>query len=219
MVALTAHVAGSAADSWQHAGMDDYLTKPFTMRSLAECLARWQPGTQRPETAPPIVQIAAMPDPAPAPEVAAPESMAAEAAPVPAPATSAPAEPEADVLDPAVLNSLRAIAGGSDTMLQKIFGLFAAHAPGRLAALTDAFAAGDFERIAAEAHALKSPSLNIGALRLGALCAVVEKEARSGDASLLSGSALKHLDSELKAVMRAIGRDEPGQAVAAAATG
>jgi two-component system sensor histidine kinase BarA len=43
VVALTAHAAGGGGDSWRDAGMDDYLTKPFTMRSLAECLARWQP--------------------------------------------------------------------------------------------------------------------------------------------------------------------------------
>lgn len=102
-------------------------------------------------------------------------------------------------------------------MLQKIFGLFAGHAPGRFAALTEAFAAGDFERLATEAHALKSPSLNIGALRLGALCAVIEKQARDGDATLLAGSALEHLETELHAVMAAIGRD--ASSTKAAATG
>ena len=145
--------------------------------------------------------------------VAAP---AAEPAPVPSPDSEPSAPDLADVLDPAVLDSLRAISGGSDTMLQKIFGLFAAHAPGRFAALTEGFATGDFERIATEAHALKSPSLNIGALRLGALCAVIEKQARDGDATVLAGPALKHLDAELSAVMLAIGRSD-SEAKAAAA--
>jgi signal transduction histidine kinase/DNA-binding NarL/FixJ family response regulator len=38
VVALTAHVIGSAADAWQQAGMDGVLYKPFTMAKLVECL-------------------------------------------------------------------------------------------------------------------------------------------------------------------------------------
>jgi two-component system sensor histidine kinase BarA len=40
IVALTAHVVGMRADAWIEAGMDDILTKPYTLTSLAECLAR-----------------------------------------------------------------------------------------------------------------------------------------------------------------------------------
>jgi len=50
IVALTAQAAGIAADEWQNAGMDDYLTKPFTMRSIVNCLERQFSG--RPLAAP-----------------------------------------------------------------------------------------------------------------------------------------------------------------------
>jgi signal transduction histidine kinase/DNA-binding response OmpR family regulator len=38
VVALTAHVVGSAADAWRNAGMDGVLYKPFTLAGLADCI-------------------------------------------------------------------------------------------------------------------------------------------------------------------------------------
>jgi signal transduction histidine kinase/CheY-like chemotaxis protein/HPt (histidine-containing phosphotransfer) domain-containing protein len=181
VVALTAHVAGGGADNWREAGMDAYLSKPFTMRSLADCLKRLQPTAAQ-----------AVPAPLPA------------AADAPAP----PSEEREGPLDPAVLDSLKAIAGGSPAMLERIFGLFRAHAPARFAGLTEACAAGDLERIASEAHALKSPSLNIGALRLGRLCGELETEARAGRPDD-QPERLKAIEAELADVMQAIGAPAP----------
>jgi two-component system sensor histidine kinase BarA len=89
-------------------------------------------------------------------------------------------------------------------MLGRIFGLFLAHAPARLAALRQALTDGDLARAATEAHALKSPSLNVGALRLGALCADLETRARGGDEALLAGAPLANVESEFAAVIAAI---------------
>jgi HPt (histidine-containing phosphotransfer) domain-containing protein len=89
-------------------------------------------------------------------------------------------------------------------MLDKIFGLFQAHAPTRVAALKDAVAAGDLPWVASEAHALKSPALNIGALRLAALCGEIEAGARSGDAGGLTVQAIERLEAEMGAVNAAI---------------
>ena len=41
VVALTAHVVGSAAEQWREAGMDDVLHKPFTLAGLAAVMARF----------------------------------------------------------------------------------------------------------------------------------------------------------------------------------
>ena len=41
VVALTAHVVGSAADAWRGAGMDAVLHKPFTLASLAKTLGQF----------------------------------------------------------------------------------------------------------------------------------------------------------------------------------
>jgi two-component system sensor histidine kinase BarA len=176
VVALTAHVAGAAPGSWRDAGMDDYLSKPFTLRGLADCLARWLPERQ-----------AIAPDHTPAlPDIRS-------------------ADFGATALDPAVLASLRSIAGRDTAMLERVFNLFGVHAPARLAALCDALDAGDVAGVAAEAHALKSPSLNIGALRLAALAAEVEAQARSGE--LPPDEMPDRLRAELQAVLAAIRPD------------
>ena len=39
IVALTAHVAGTDASAWKNAGMDAYMTKPFTLCAITACLA------------------------------------------------------------------------------------------------------------------------------------------------------------------------------------
>ncbi len=185
VVALTAHVAGSAADSWQDAGMDDYLTKPFTMRSLADCLTRLE---QRSEAA--LAGDASRPD-----EGVTVEPLAAEAEPT-------------EALDPEVLQSLRSIAGGDNAFFNRIFGLFLAHVPARLAALRDALEKGDLAAVATEAHALKSPSMNIGALRLGAHCAELETRARDGERAFPFQETLAKIESEFAAAVAAIQREQ-----------
>ena len=197
IIALTAHVAGGAADSWRDAGMDDCLTKPFTIRGLAECLTRS------------------------AGSGAAAAGAEVSAAPQTPPELK-PTERVAQPIDATVLESLRAIAGGRTEMIDKIFGLFRSHAPARLEALKRALSAGDLDRAAVEAHALKSPSVNIGALTLGELCRQIEAGARAGDTRLTSGSAIEDLEAEFAAVMAAIesesglyrrdGAAEPAQA-------
>ena len=38
IVALTAHVAGTDGETWREAGMDAYMTKPFTLAQIVSCL-------------------------------------------------------------------------------------------------------------------------------------------------------------------------------------
>jgi signal transduction histidine kinase/CheY-like chemotaxis protein len=181
VVALTAHVAGSTADSWREAGMDDYLTKPFTIRSLSDRLMRLAPHDR-------------------APIGDAQPTSAAEA-------EAGEAETQSDEpLDPEVVASLRSIAGGDSAMLDRIFDLFLSHAPERLAALERALADGNLAQVATEAHALKSPSMNVGALRLGGLCADLEARARNEDSGLLSEAPLEQIKTEYAAVTAAIER-------------
>ena len=40
IIALTAHVVGTAANAWRTAGMDDVLHKPYTLTKLAACMVR-----------------------------------------------------------------------------------------------------------------------------------------------------------------------------------
>jgi signal transduction histidine kinase/CheY-like chemotaxis protein len=213
IVALTAHVAGGAAENWQAAGMDDYVTKPFTMRALADCLLRWRgDGAAQPTVAAPIAalaQVVATEEGHPRANEERPEGPETQSS---APEDVAGIE---GALDPETLASLRAIAGGSNIMLGKIFGLFRSHAPARLEALKQAVAAADFPKMATEAHALKSPSVNIGARRLGELCAAIEARARTADATLVSDGSLEMVEREFAAVLKAIEAEQGPLAAAA----
>ncbi len=40
VVALTAHVLGRGSEAWREAGMNDCITKPFTLADIRECLSR-----------------------------------------------------------------------------------------------------------------------------------------------------------------------------------
>jgi signal transduction histidine kinase/DNA-binding NarL/FixJ family response regulator len=48
IVALTAHVVGTAADEWRAAGMNAVMHKPFTVKSLAACFLNLLPVAARP---------------------------------------------------------------------------------------------------------------------------------------------------------------------------
>jgi HPt (histidine-containing phosphotransfer) domain-containing protein len=105
--------------------------------------------------------------------------------------------------------------GSGRAMLEKILDLYLGHAPARREAIYAAAAAADLPRLAAEAHALKSPSLNVGARSLAACCSEVETLARAGDASVLDGPAIDKLEVEYAAVVAAIADLRAGKATEA----
>ncbi len=175
IVALTADVM-SATNAWQDAGMDAYLTKPFTLASLSDCLSRFA-GSERIEKG--------------------------DAGPSSSRMIEARALEQPSPLDPDVLQGLRELAGNSDAIVSKILRTYLSHAPARFVALEEAVEAGDMERIAAEAHALKSPSRNVGAMVLGGLCDTLEKRARSNDLSLLRDPIFNALRAEFQRVVSA----------------
>lgn len=88
-------------------------------------------------------------------------------------------------LDEEMLAQLRAIGG--DEFLAELLDVYVGDAATRFEGLRAAAAAGDTERLAAEAHALKSSSGNIGAATVRDLCAVLEKQAREGRLKDVSG--------------------------------
>lgn len=148
IVALTAHVVGTAADAWREAGMDDVVHKPFTLARLGSILAAFAPGqggSMHPQSA------------------------------------SGPAPGAEDCLDASVLQDLIAMTNGSIETARRIAELYRVKSLEEADRLAEATRAGDIDRIAACAHALKSMSANLGAKRLAAMAAEMERAAREDD--------------------------------------
>jgi signal transduction histidine kinase/CheY-like chemotaxis protein/HPt (histidine-containing phosphotransfer) domain-containing protein len=140
VIAMTAHVIGSAAEAWRDAGMDGTLSKPFSMGDLQRMLEAHLPAHRQHNR---------------------------EAGTLLSPSGEPPAHTlttEADAaIDPEVMLDLIAAANGSPTIARRVAGLFASEASNRLDALQDAVARRSSADLAAAAHALRSISLNVGA--------------------------------------------------------
>lgn len=161
IVAVTAHVVGSAADAWRTAGMDAVLYKPFTVRSLADCLA----GVVPPKPA--EAEAGIVEDPSVVAGVR--DAAAGDGRPVKAP-----------LLNTATLRELRLLSEtGPSGFLQRVLGLYLKHGPNAVAEMRRALGEGDISALGRAAHALKSMSLNIGADRVVAMAQELERRANS----------------------------------------
>jgi signal transduction histidine kinase/ligand-binding sensor domain-containing protein/CheY-like chemotaxis protein/HPt (histidine-containing phosphotransfer) domain-containing protein len=154
VIASTADATAEARAACADAGMDDYLTKPFTREALHATLARWLP--------------------------AAP---AAAATAAPQTAAAPPADPGAELLlDRATLAALRALpARGSRDMLSHIATGYLADSQEMLLRIERAVHNRDAAELARAAHAWRSCSGHVGALGLMSLCRELEKCGRAGD--------------------------------------
>ena len=86
------------------------------------------------------------------------------------------------VLDSALVDQLRQMAAlGRGDFVERVTGLYMDHAPKSLEEARAALDGGDAPALARAAHALKSMSLNVGARRVSALAAEIEKQARADE--------------------------------------
>ena len=182
IVAITANALQGDREACLAAGMDDYLSKPFTQQELASTLARW----------------IALPR-------AATVHHADELVAKPA------SRPQAVSIPPAVLNlqaldNIRALSGvGGEVLLEKVIHAFTIDTPRQLACLRTAIAAQDTEAMRKAAHSLKSGSANIGADVLALQCRDMEKLGRTGSTGG-AASLLQAMEQQFLAVGDALGR-------------
>jgi len=88
------------------------------------------------------------------------------------------AAPEILDIDPKIIAGLREMSGGENAAVMRIVALYCAHAPQSLAAIVAAYEAGDCKALGSAAHALKSMSANIGAMKVYAAAQAIERAAR-----------------------------------------
>ena len=83
-------------------------------------------------------------------------------------------------IDQAVWTNLIEMTGGDVEFVDDLVDTYLADGERQVAALREAAAGGSADDLVRPAHSLKSSSLNVGALDLGALCRALEESARTG---------------------------------------
>ncbi len=163
IVAVTANASRGEEQRCLSAGMDAYLTKPYTLGQLHAVLAKFlrPAGTELAEPSVVTDVTDAQPASAPAP-------------------TGAPG----DVLSREILATLRELdPAGGDGLLLRVAGLFLDAEPAIYSRIDGALAASDRTELRRAAHALKSSAANVGAVGLAQACADLEDALRASGGS------------------------------------
>jgi signal transduction histidine kinase/CheY-like chemotaxis protein/HPt (histidine-containing phosphotransfer) domain-containing protein len=182
IIALTAHALEGDRQQCLDAGMDDYLSKPYTQEQLYAILTRWLPS------------MTSSPVPPAAREASVPAATSTRDATV----------AQATRLDQKTLDNLRLLQQeGKPDVVGKVIQLYLSTAPITLDALRTAVASDEAMAMQQAAHALKSSSYHVGALSLAALCQTLEGMGRTRDTAG-TGPALAAVEAEFAAVCAAL---------------
>ncbi|MGE0053855.1 MAG: response regulator [Hyphomicrobium sp.] len=156
IIAVTANAFAEDRTRCLDAGMDDYISKPYSEDTLIRTLTRWAPMRQ------PLATAASKG----MNEVSGARSGAA--------AQGAEFKEETgSAIDEGMIAPLKS---ARPDLLARLIKTFLCYAPDALKGLQEARSEGDVRRVAMLAHSLKSSSANLGAVKLSALCRDLEKK-------------------------------------------
>ncbi|MFZ2650744.1 MAG: EAL domain-containing protein [Burkholderiaceae bacterium] len=157
IVALSSNGSAADAHSYRAAGMDDHLVKPYSRKQLGAVITRWLSADLLP-----TADEAALIQPAP---MERPTPLQGGAA-----------------LDAQVLANIRELdEAGQASVLDELIGIYLGEAGQHLSRLCAALENKDAAEIDRVAHAFRSASLNLGAMRLGEICRQLQRQGRAGE--------------------------------------
>lgn len=178
VIAITANALQGDREACLAAGMDDYLSKPFTQQQLAAVIGRW----------------IAVPLAATSHHLDAPPRLPQEVVEV----------IQREAVNRVALDNIRALSReGGDALVQKVVQAYVGDTPRHLATLREAVEGMDAGSVRRVAHSLKSASANIGAARLATLCKELEQLGRA-DTVIGADRILTDMEHEFQTVRHSL---------------
>ena len=209
IIGLTAYAMSEDRDRCLQAGMKDFLTKPIRVEELEKALDAV--ALLREELEP--LASSATPEKPETPVLSDTENRAAELTPEFARESSRMSELEKteakpEVLDLAILNSLRELAGAkAQSFLTKIINQYLEDSPERLVAIAQALTDRDPEALRQSAHGFRSSSANLGIVIVAECCKQLEDLARAGKTPENPSQVLAQLKLEYETAKTALKKE------------
>ncbi|WP_075796630.1 hybrid sensor histidine kinase/response regulator [Massilia putida] len=178
IIAITANALQGDREACLAAGMDDYLSKPFSQQEIAAVIGRWM--------ALPLAATVHHDDEPPRLPRASVEVI------------------QRDVINRVALDKIRALSRErGDALVQKVIAAYVDDTPQQLRTLRSAIDDLDTGNVRRIAHTLKSASANVGAEALAALCKEMEHLGRA-DTAEGADAILTDMEQEFQAVRHSL---------------